>query len=133
IESLQNKNSQNEYYLTDIIEKGATEGQRVSGIAVDQVDEIIGVNTVPELMAVERVLQKRMIEKLAGQQVCFADPTSVTIHPSSTIAKSVSIGPNTYILEGCSIGEGVTIEGSCYLKNVSVGKGSTLRFGLRAE
>jgi len=133
VENLKNDNAQKEYYLTDIVGKAIEEGQRVCSLPVQNTEEMIGVNTVAELMQVERVFQRRLIEDLAGKGICFADPTSVTIHPESKIGSGVTIGPNTFILEGCTIGDGVTIEGSCYIRELTVGKNTVLRFGLRGE
>lgn len=56
-------NAQGEYYLTEVVRFLADEGKRVVGIAVDDVDEVRGVNTPEQLEAVRRILATRAARK----------------------------------------------------------------------
>ena len=61
IESLNNNNAQNEYYLTDIIAKAVSEGQNVSSFISYSEEDFQGVNTKEELKKAEEVLIKRKL------------------------------------------------------------------------
>ena len=51
IAKLKTDNSQNEYYLTDIIKLLKTDGKIISGHCIDTVYEVLGANTQEELDA----------------------------------------------------------------------------------
>jgi bifunctional UDP-N-acetylglucosamine pyrophosphorylase/glucosamine-1-phosphate N-acetyltransferase len=54
INKLASNNTQNEYYLTDIIELLAKQQQVISGHCVDNAIEVSGANTMEELIALEQ-------------------------------------------------------------------------------
>lgn len=57
---LNNQNSQNEYYLTDLIKIAIAQKFTINGIPVD-IWQTIGVNTPEELQVAERILKKELI------------------------------------------------------------------------
>lgn len=59
LSKLKNNNTQNEYYLTDVPEILLAEGAKVGICMLPLGDEIIGVNTVEQLLQVESVLKAR--------------------------------------------------------------------------
>jgi len=56
LKQIQNTNSQNEYYLTDLVQKGAQEGS-ISSVAISP-EEALGVNSIEELERLEKIVQK---------------------------------------------------------------------------
>ncbi len=52
-------NAQGEYYLTDTIGWLADRGERVRTVTTADADEVVGINTVDELAAAERLLRAR--------------------------------------------------------------------------
>jgi len=52
-------NAQGEYYLTDIIEIGCTAGRCVGVMVGRDPDEVLGVNSVQDLMAAENIMRLR--------------------------------------------------------------------------
>lgn len=59
LESLTNNNAQQEYYLTDIIEKAVKEGQIVAASLHEDPSEFLGVNTPSDLEKIINELKKR--------------------------------------------------------------------------
>lgn len=59
IDSLQNKNSQQEYYLTDMIGMAISQGQKVVAMPVSEESEALGINTMEQLAEAEKVLKDR--------------------------------------------------------------------------
>jgi UDP-N-acetylglucosamine diphosphorylase/glucosamine-1-phosphate N-acetyltransferase len=53
-----NNNQQREYYLTDIIEIACREGQKVKSFIADDYVEVMGINTLEELVRAENYLQQ---------------------------------------------------------------------------
>jgi len=56
LSNIENKNAQNEYYLTDIISINKTNGEKVNAIKSADFNEIQGINSYDELMNAENYL-----------------------------------------------------------------------------
>ena len=56
---VESSNSQNEYYLTDVIELLSKSGHLVTGVVVEEADEVRGVNTQEQLVECETLLRAR--------------------------------------------------------------------------
>jgi bifunctional UDP-N-acetylglucosamine pyrophosphorylase / glucosamine-1-phosphate N-acetyltransferase len=52
-------NDQAEYYLTDTVAHLVADGRAVQAVAIDDPDEVVGINTVDELAAAEVLLRRR--------------------------------------------------------------------------
>ena len=52
------RNVQGEYYITDVMEILRSEGKRVAVFACDQREEVLGINTVEQLHAAERLMKR---------------------------------------------------------------------------
>ncbi len=133
IEQLKNHNQQAEFYLTDIVERAASEGQTVSALTTNDCSEALGVNTRLDLSIVEDALKERQVEALIESGVVIKDRASVYIDQSVKIEPGAMIGPNTQILGNSVIASGVEIEGSAYILNSKIGNGTKLKFGVRIE
>jgi bifunctional UDP-N-acetylglucosamine pyrophosphorylase/glucosamine-1-phosphate N-acetyltransferase len=133
VESLENNNSQQEYYLTDIVEKAVKEGQRVTAFPLGDPREAAGVNNLADLHFVNAVLADRQIAALQAAGVYFVDPRSCAIDPAVTVAPGATIGPNVQLRGTTSIGAGVVIEGSALLIDAVVHPRAEVRLGCRIE
>ena len=63
-----NDNAQGEYYLTDTISIIKTAGLMVNAMPVDDVNEILGVNTVEQLEEAERLMTERKSQNEASEE-----------------------------------------------------------------
>jgi len=59
LDNLTTDNKQGEYYLTDTVAYLVGRGRRVIAVATTDADEVVGINTVEELAAAERLLERR--------------------------------------------------------------------------
>lgn len=57
--SIKNKNAQNEYYLTDIVEVAIFQGEHIKSLPIDP-KEVIGVNSREDLKLAERFLKEHL-------------------------------------------------------------------------
>ncbi|MBT3335258.1 MAG: NTP transferase domain-containing protein, partial [Methylococcales bacterium] len=107
---LENNNTQNEYYLTDIIALAVSEGVAIKTSQPVHSSEVLGVNNKSQLSYLERVYQAQQAEILMLQGVTLADPNRFDLRGEITkLGQDVSIDVNV-ILEGTlEIGDGVTI------------------------
>lgn len=113
---IDNKNAQEEYYLTDIVGLCVQGNRAVSATKARCEEEVLGVNDRQQQMQLERYYQYQYVLTLSKQGVTFMDPrrvdfrgADVVIGQDSTvdvnvifeghvhIGKNVTIGPNTII------------------------------------
>lgn len=57
---LTNDNAQGEYYLTDTVAIIKKSGLKINALPVDDVNEILGVNTIPQLKEAEEIMKARL-------------------------------------------------------------------------
>ncbi len=133
LKSLTNNNAQGEFYLTDIVEKAAKEGQNISALIAPDPLETEGVNNLADLALVNSILLRRQREELLLSGVVMEDPESVFIDREATIAPGVVLGPNIQIKGPSVIKEGVIMEGNAYLSNTTIHEGAKLKFSVRAD
>ena len=121
---LENNNTQNEYYLTDIIALAVSEGVAIKTSQPVHSSEVLGVNNKSQLSYLERVYQAQQAEILMLQGVTLADPNRFDLRGEITkLGQDVSIDVNV-ILEGTlEIGDGVTIGPNCVIKNSKIANG----------
>ncbi|SFK13690.1 UDP-N-acetylglucosamine pyrophosphorylase /glucosamine-1-phosphate N-acetyltransferase [Nitrosomonas aestuarii] len=123
---LENKNAQQEYYLTDIIKMAVD--QNISVISSEAVHswEILGVNSKQQLVELERIYQKEYAKTLLAKGVMLIDAARVDVRGELICGSDVEIDVNC-IFEGTVILEdNVKVKANCILKDVTVSKGSTI-------
>jgi len=128
-------NAQDEYYLTDIvaIARARVENEKVEAWVADDPAEFAGVNSREELANMEAEIHAAVNRKLMQSGVTFVDPPTAYISEQAEIAPDCVIGPNVQILGACKLGEGVRIDGTAWLSNVTIGPRCHLKLGVRAE
>lgn len=133
INALENNNAQKEYYLTDIVEKAAKEGQRVEAFLLPDAQEAGGVNSPAELHGVNRILERRQVNALINAGVLLDDPNSLFIDATVQVASGVHIGPNVQLRGSTVIEEGARLEGTQIIINSRIGKDAVIKLGSRIE
>lgn len=138
ISSLGNDNAQNEFYLTDLVAMAAQKGATCLAMAIEDSDEIMGVNDRAQLAQAARILRRRINRDLMLSGVSLVDPEQtyidqgVVIGPDTLIHPNCSISGPTQIGNGCLIESGVSISSCrigdrCRIKAGSVLEDSELR------
>lgn len=94
-----------EYYLTDIIGIAGNKGCNVNAYCIGSEDELMGVNTMPELLKAQQAFRKRLVDAWMEKGVVFFDPDSVFIYPEVAIGKGTTIYPNVCLEGKTSIGQ----------------------------
>jgi len=132
-------NAQGEYYLTDTIAWLLRAGRRVSALR-GAAEEALGINSRRELAAAERVMRRRLLERLMDAGVTLVDPETTyvhagvragqdtIVHPQSylegqtVIGRACVIGPQARLLDAV-LGDRVTVEASTIVGS-EIGEGS---------
>jgi bifunctional UDP-N-acetylglucosamine pyrophosphorylase/glucosamine-1-phosphate N-acetyltransferase len=106
---------QGEIYLTAVFEMFRRDGRTVAAHRTDDVLAAHGVNNRVDLMEVERLARRRLIEAHALGGVTFTNPESIAIDVN------VEIGEDTVVEPGCVLRGSTQIGGGC-----TIGPNTTL-------
>lgn len=123
---LSNNNSQGEYYLTDVIERAVIEGREVVAIQPESVEQVQGVNNRLQLCELECFVQSQIAEHLMLNGVTLFDPNRIDVRGNLETGIDVTIDVNTVFEGNVRLEDDVMIGANCYLKDVTIGRGTVV-------
>lgn len=115
-----NNNSQNEYYLTDVISILNQDGYKVGACIIENPIEIHGVNTRVQLASSEVEMRKRINEKLMMDGVTIIDPLNTYIEDGVVVGRDTIIYPGTVLEGNTVIGENCIIRANTRVYNSKI-------------
>jgi bifunctional UDP-N-acetylglucosamine pyrophosphorylase / glucosamine-1-phosphate N-acetyltransferase len=115
-----NRNTQKEYYLTDIIGIASAGGAAVKAVKATDPREVDGVNSREELAILERAFQSAQARKLLAAGVALADLWRVDVRGELACGQDVSIDVNCVFEGMVKLGDRVKIGANCVLRNVTL-------------
>jgi bifunctional UDP-N-acetylglucosamine pyrophosphorylase/glucosamine-1-phosphate N-acetyltransferase len=120
---IENRNSQREYYLTDVVGVLAGMGHRV-GSHTAPAAEVTGVNDRWQLALAERELRARTNRQWLLEGVTMFDPRQTFIDVTVRIGRDVTLLPGTILQGTTTIGDGCEIGPDTRLVDATVGDGA---------
>lgn len=127
LSNLSNRNTQGEYYLTDVFAMAAHEFAGAEIVIADDRIETEGANDPWQLAQLERAYQRRAVRVLCDAGARFADVDRVDVRGEVTVGRDVEIDANVIFEGRVVLGDGVRIGPFCRLKDVSLAAGTELR------
>ncbi len=121
--TLDNDNSQGEFYLTDVIERCIAEGGHVQAVPVDDELAVSGVNDKRQLNVLERAYQARVADRLLADGVTLADRARIDVRGHLETGRDVTIDVNCVFEGSVRLGDDVHIGPNCLLRDVEIGDG----------
>jgi len=119
LEKVDNKNAQNEYYLTDL-PVIAREDHKMTHVVEVPVEEMAGANSRQELANLEKLMQKQLREKHMKNGATLVDPETVYFSHDTVIGKDVVIEPNVFFGLGVEIADNSHIKAFSHLEGASI-------------
>jgi len=126
-------NAAREYYLTDLVAIARARGARVEAWLTDVPAEFAGINSRKELAEMEAEIRQAVNDRLMEAGVTLVDPATAYIGEQVEIGPDCVIGPNVQLLGRSRIGAGVRIDGTAWLRDVTLGDRCHLKLGVNAE
>jgi bifunctional UDP-N-acetylglucosamine pyrophosphorylase/glucosamine-1-phosphate N-acetyltransferase len=124
---LKNDNSQQEFYLTDVVKHAVSLGHAVKAITTRDAVQVAGVNSPVQLAELERAHQRRIAQALMEQGVRLADPARLDVRGSLLCGTDVEIDVNCVFEGQVVLGDGVRIGPNCVIANARIEAGATLQ------
>ncbi len=126
VAALDNHNSQQEYYLTDVVAMAVAEGVPVTAQIVADEAEVAGINDAAQLSELERVFQRRQAAALMEQGVRLADPARLDVRGRLVCGSDVQIDINCIFEGEVQLADGVQIGAHCTVRNAHIGAGAVI-------
>lgn len=133
IPQIKNKNSKNEFYLTDIIGLASDQSLKVGAILMENKDIAHGVNSQIELAAATAKVFLSNTEKLMNSGVIFIDPKSTYVEDTVLIAAGCVIYPGVFLRGKTAIGAFSVLESNCFISDSVIGDGVQVKAGSYIE
>ncbi len=120
-----NGNAAGEYYLTDIVELGRTEGLTSKVVTCPEA-ETLGINTRADLAAAEAVFQANARRDAMNNGVTLLAPDSVYFSYDTHIGRDAIVEQHVVFAPGVTVESGATIRAFSHLEGAHVGAGSVV-------
>ncbi len=126
---LKNENKSGEYYLTDMAALLVAEGKRVVALPADSVDEVLGANTIAEMMHLDAAMRMEAARRLMAQGVTIFRPETCVIDAEVQVGPDTVIEPYVQLLGATRIGQECRVRSYSVIQNSTLGDGVLVRNG----
>ncbi|MCZ2328175.1 bifunctional UDP-N-acetylglucosamine diphosphorylase/glucosamine-1-phosphate N-acetyltransferase GlmU [Bartonella sp. F02] len=125
LEKIDNNNTKQEYYLTDIVSIASHEGLDIRTVEVP-FENAVGVNNCLDLCNADALWQKRKARDLMLSGVTILKPESVYFSYDTEIEPGVVIEPNVYFGTGVKVQAGAVIHAFSYVEGAVIGRNAQI-------
>jgi bifunctional UDP-N-acetylglucosamine pyrophosphorylase / glucosamine-1-phosphate N-acetyltransferase len=129
LERLTNQNASGEFYLTDIASLLVSEGKRVVATVAPHIDEVLGANTIAEMMHLDAAMRSSTARRLMAAGVTIFRPETCVIDAAVEVAPDTVIEPFVQLLGYTRIGSDCRIRSYSVIQNSVLGNSVLIRNG----
>jgi len=129
LDQLSTDNAHGEYYLTDVAGLLVADGQRVVAMKAASVDEVLGANTIAEMMHLDAAMRSESARRLMANGVTIFRPETCIIDSEVQVGPDTVIEPFTQLLGATRIGSDCRIRSYSVIQNSTIADGVTIRNG----
>ena len=129
LDKLSNTNASGEFYLTDVAGLLVAAGERVVATPAPHIDEVLGANTIAEMMHLDAALRLATARRLMADGVTIFRPDTCVIDASVTVGPDTVLEPFVQLLGNTHIGSDCRIRSYSVVQNSTLGDRVLLRNG----
>jgi bifunctional UDP-N-acetylglucosamine pyrophosphorylase/glucosamine-1-phosphate N-acetyltransferase len=129
INELTTGNAHGEYYLTDMAGLLVKEGHRVVAVETEAATEVLGANTIAEMMELDAAMRMNTARKLMAEGVTIYRPETTVIDAGVKVGADTIIEPFVQLLGETEIGENCRIRSYSVIENATLGHHVLVRQG----
>jgi bifunctional UDP-N-acetylglucosamine pyrophosphorylase / glucosamine-1-phosphate N-acetyltransferase len=127
IDRLEAHGDQGEVYLTDMAGILVRSGLRVVALQAEDTNEVLGANTIEEMMRLDANLRLRSARRLMANGVTIFQPETTMIDADVIVGADTVIEPFVQLLGATRIGEDCRIRSYSVLENATLGNKVLIR------
>lgn len=127
LSKIDNKNSQKEYYLTDIFALAAQQELEIVTSHPAHAYEVEGINSRQQLATLERIHQHNIANTLMENGVTLADPARLDVRGEVSIDSDVSIDINVILQGKVRVGKDSFIGANCIIIDSIIGENVNIK------
>jgi bifunctional UDP-N-acetylglucosamine pyrophosphorylase/glucosamine-1-phosphate N-acetyltransferase len=121
IGQLSTNNAHGEYYLTDMAALLVKAKERVVALDTDDVHEVLGANTIAEMMELDAEMRMRKARALMDDGVTIFRPETSVIDSTVTVGADTIVEPFVQLLGRTVIGSGCRIRSYSVIEDSTIG------------
>ena len=129
LDQLDTDNAHGEFYLTDVAALLVADSERVVAVQADSVDEVLGANTIAEMMHLDEAMRLATARRLMASGVTIFRPDTCVIDSEVEVAPDTVIEPYVQLLGATKIGSDCRIRSYSVIQNTTIGDNVTIRNG----
>jgi bifunctional UDP-N-acetylglucosamine pyrophosphorylase/glucosamine-1-phosphate N-acetyltransferase len=129
IGELATDNAHAEYYLTDMAGILVQAEERVLALEVADANEVLGANTIAEMMQLDAAMRMRKAQELMAAGVTVFRPETSVIDAAVTVEADTVLEPFVQLLGHTRIGAGCRIRSYSVLEDATLGNKVLVRHG----
>jgi bifunctional UDP-N-acetylglucosamine pyrophosphorylase/glucosamine-1-phosphate N-acetyltransferase len=129
LDALDTNNTHGEFYLTDLAAMLVAEGKRVVALKADSIDEVLGANTIAEMMHLDAAMRLATAKRLMAAGVTIFRPETCVIDSEVQIGADTVIEPYVQLLGATTIGSESRVRSYSVIQNSTLGNNVTVRNG----
>jgi len=129
LDALDTNNAHGEFYLTDVAALLVAEGKRVVAVKAESVNEVLGANTIAEMMHLDRAMRLETANRLMAEGITIFRPETCVIDSEVQVGPDTIIEPYVQLLGATSIGSDCRIRSYSVIQNSQLGDNVTVRNG----
>jgi bifunctional UDP-N-acetylglucosamine pyrophosphorylase / glucosamine-1-phosphate N-acetyltransferase len=129
IGDLKTANVHGEYYLTDMARLLVDAGERVVALEAEFPDEVLGANTIAEMMRLDAAMRMQNAQRLMAEGVTIFRPESSLIDSDVEVGADTIIEPGVQLLGNTKVGENCRIRSYSVIENSTIADGVLIRQG----
>jgi len=129
IDALHSDNAHREYYLTDMAAILRAAGERVVALESGDATELLGANTIAEMMELDAAFRLRNAKRLMAEGVTIFRPETCVIDADVAVGADTIVEPFVQLLGKTRIGEDCRIRSYSVIQNSTLGNNVLVRNG----
>ncbi len=129
IDSLGTNNAHGELYLTDMAAILGKAGEKVVALKAEDPDEVLGANTIEEMMAIDGMLRLSTARRLMAEGVTIFRPETTVIDAGVMVGADTIIEPFVQLLGATRVGKECRIRSYSVLEDTTLGNRVLVRHG----
>jgi bifunctional UDP-N-acetylglucosamine pyrophosphorylase / glucosamine-1-phosphate N-acetyltransferase len=130
LKDLQPRGAKKELQLTDAVELLKADGARIMAYVAHNAEEVLGINTRVQLATADRIMNRRLVERLLVAGVSVLDPATTYVDAQVEVGPDTTIEPGTVLRGKTQVGRACRLGPYTMIVNSQIGAESQVSYSM---